>query len=251
MKLHEVGGKETSVNPAYLEHDWYRQLSTTQLAAYIRYLFIALKENAYDPDSPAHKRRRSKWDGGTDDFGVKHKRVWSRIAAALKQCDASPGIWVAAHFAPTFYSVRAANNKSFVENRPELLCSDVSLDAYQKHIESFDTLATERCTAAEISVSSQMALLQHVIKDYDDLVFYIVCDKTNVNATPFFRHAFAADLNCSRGVARYIAPAALEYDINQPLYDALTPLPLNSWWVSDELKNTVAHNRRQWSFVYE
>lgn len=251
MRLHEVGDNETSADLSYLAADWHLRLSPAQLAAYIRYLFIAVKENAYEPDAPAHSRKRFKWDGGTDAYGVKHKRVWGRIASAIRQCEAVPGLWVAAHFAPTFYSVRAAGNKSFVENRPELLCSDVSLDAYQKYLELFSTLTNERCAAAEISVASQMELLQNVIKDYDDLVLYIVADKTNVNATPFFRHAFAAHLECARGVLRYLAPAALDYDMNQPLYDEMTAKPLNSWWVSDNLKIVTAKNRRQWSFVYE
>jgi hypothetical protein len=251
MRLHAVGDNATSVDPIYGTPDWHLRLSPQQLAAYVRYLFIALKENAYDVDSPAHNRKRFKWDGGTDAYGVKHKRVWNRIASAIRHADAVPGTWVAAHFAPTFYSVRAASNKSSVDNRPELLCSDVSIDAYQKYLEVFAFLTNERCAAAEISVGSQLRMLQDVIKNQDDRVFYIVADKTNVNATPFFRHAFSALLECPRGVARYLAPAALEYDMNQQLYDAMTAKPDNVWWVSEELKHTVAHNRRHWSSVYE
>ena len=246
MKLQGVGATRAQ-NDQYLDHDWHLKLTPRQLEAYIRYLFIALKENAYDFDSPLQIRPRSKWDGGTDNFGVKHKRVWNRVAAVIRQVDAVPGTWVAAHFAPTFHAVRAADNKGLIDNRPELLCSGISSEAYENYSEKFSCLTTERCAAAEISVATQIQLLQKVITNPDDLILYIIADKTNVNATPFFRHAFAAEYGCDRGVAKYIAQAAVDYDINQQLYDKLTVQPENSWWVSDELKTTVAQNRKYWS----
>jgi len=246
MRLQEVGVTEKR-DGQYLDHDWYHRLTARQLEAYIRYLFIALKENAYDLDSPAQVQTRIQWDGGTDNFGTKRKKVWNRIATAIRRVDAIPGTWLAAHFSPAFHAVRVAENKGFIDNRPELLCSHESIEVYRQHIDNFDSITLERCAAAEFSVATQMNLLQSVIKNPDDLILYIVADKTNVNATPFFRHAFAAEAGCQRAVNRYITQAALEYDMNQQLYDALSARAENAWWISPQLKQVVESNRKYWS----
>jgi hypothetical protein len=246
MRLQEVGGIASS-DAKYLDHEWYRQLSSEQLDAYIRYLFIALKENAYDVDSPAQRMRRHNWDGGKDYFNTKRKKVWSQISATIRRYDAVPGTWVAAHLSPVFHAVRIAENKGFVDNRPELLHNPLSIDVYRQHIEVFDEITTERAAAAEFSVATQMNLLQTVIKDPDDLILYVSADKTNVNATPFFRHAFAAEAECERAVNKYIMQAAVEYDMNQKLYDALAEKPENAGWISPRLLATTAANRKYWS----
>lgn len=246
MRLQEVGAPASRDN-RYLDYEWYRQLDQSQLEAYIRYLFIALNENAYDLDSPAHRNKRVKWDGGDNNYGHRHKRIWNKIAAVVKRYDAPPGTWMAAHFSPAFHAIRVAENKGFISNRPELLYSATSYDTYRHHVENFNTITIERCAAAEFSVAVQMELLRPVIKNDDDLILYIVADKTNVNATPFFRHAFAAAAGCDRAVNKYITQAAVEYDMNQQLYDALALAPENAWWISQKLKETVINSRKYWS----
>jgi hypothetical protein len=246
MRPQEAGAIATQANDAYLAHDWYRALTPSQLEAYIRYIFIALKEHAYDVDCRAQRNRRINWDGGENNYGHKHKGIWQKVAKAIKDNDAVPGIWMAAHFSQTFHAVRIAENKGFIDNRPELLCSHLSLEVYQRYMDGFEEVALERCVAAEYSVATQSALLVNVIKDPDDLSFYILSDKTNVNATPFFRHALAVDLDCQRAMNKYIAAAAMEYDLNQQLYDELMLSPKNANWTSAQLKEVVAENRKYW-----
>jgi hypothetical protein len=247
MRLQEAGAiPQNSLR--YLDHDWHKQLTSRQLEAYIRYVFIALKTHSYDLDATEHRTKKLKWDGGVDFHGNNYKRVWNKIVDKIRRYEnALPGIWVAAHFSPTFHAVRVAENKGFIDNRPELLVSELSYDIYCKYVDTFSTLATQRCLAAELSVATQLKMLENVIADPDDRIFYIVADKTNVNATPFFRHAFAAMSGCSRGVEKYQIPAAIEYDVNQSLYDALITQPENDWWVSDSLKTVVAQHRKYWS----
>jgi len=246
MRPQGVGAAEKH-DAQYLQYDWHRQLTPKQLKAYIRYLFIALKENAYDPDTEPH-RKHLKADGGKDSFGTKSKDIWTEIARQIRGADAVPGTWVAAHFSPAFHAVRIAENKGFVGERPELLCANsLSIDIYNQHCDRFKDITIERCAAAEISVATQLKMLESVIKDPDDLILYVVADKTNVNATPFFRHAFAAFANCQRAVKKYIVQAAVEYDMNQEMYDDLADHHDNTWWLSDELKEVVVRNRKQWS----
>jgi hypothetical protein len=247
MRPQGVGVAESS-DAHYLQYDWHRHLTPKQLEAYIRYLFIALKENAYDPDTPAHTTKKTKWDGGRDSFGTNCKNIWSEIARQVRAAEAVPGTWVAAHFSPTFHAVRIAENKGFVGERPELLCGKkLSIDIYHQYCDRFKDITNERCAAAEISIATHLKMLESVIKDSDDLILYVVADKTNVNATPFFRHAFAAFANCQRAVKKYIVQAAVEYDMNQEMYDELATHHDNTWWLSDELKDVVARNRKQWS----
>lgn len=247
MKPQGVGVIESPIDEKYLAYDWYTSLTATQLEAYVRYLFIALRENAYDVDAPAQTKYRLNWDGGENNYGHKHKRIWSKIVSEIRKYKAVPGAWVAAHFSPSFHAVRIAESKGYVDNRPELLCSPLSPDVYRKHLSTFDQITIERCVAAEVSVATEMSLLESVIKDRDDLILYVVADKTNVNATPFFRHAFAAYYDCVRGVERYIAQAAVEYDMNQQLYDDLAAKQGDDWWISPALKKVVADNRMYWS----
>jgi hypothetical protein len=247
MRPQEAGAIATRANDAYLADDWYKALTPSQLEAYIRYVFIALKEHAYDLDSRAQRSRRINWDGGENNFGHKHKGIWQKIAKAIRDRGANPGIWMAAHFSPTFHAVRIAENKGFVDNRPELLCSHLSPEVYQKYIDTFEEITLERCVAAEYSVGTQLELLKHVIKDADDLSFYVLSDKTNVNATPFFRHALAVELGCQRAMDKNIVAAALDYDLNQQLYDELMLRPKNANWISAQLKEVVAENRKYWS----
>jgi hypothetical protein len=247
MRQHEAGAIVTRANDAYLAHDWYRALTPSQLEAYIRYVFIALKENAYDVDSRAQKNRRINWDGGENNYGHKHKGIWQKVAKAIKDHGVAPGLWLAAHFSPTFHAVRIADNKGFVDSRPELLCSHLSPEVYQRYTDTFEEITLERCIAAEYSAGTQLHLLAGVIEDYDDRSFYVLSDKTNVNATPFFRHALAVEADCQRAIAKYITAAALDYDLNQQLYDPLILLPKNANWVSAQLREVVAENRKYWS----
>ena len=250
MKPQGVGAIAKPVNDEeYLSYDWYRQLTPVQLEAYIRYLFVALREHEYDVEAPVHTARRVNWDGGTNQYGHTHKRIWTKIAAAIKAAKVVPGTWVAAHFSAAFHAVRIAESKGYIGSRPELLCSGLSLDVYKQYIASFDSITTRLCAAADYSIGTQMAMLENVISNYDDLILYVVSDKTNVNATPFFRHAFAAQERagpCRRAIDKYIDAAALEYDINQQLYDDLALLPGNEWWISPELKQVVADKRKYW-----
>jgi hypothetical protein len=41
--------------------------------------------------------------------------------------------------------------------------------------------------------------------------------------------------------------AAVEYDMNQKLYDALAEKPENAGWISPRLLATTAANRKYWS----
>lgn len=245
MMLQKVGGSASN-NAAYLKSDWHKQLNNEQLEAYIRYLFIALKTKSYDPNSREHTTVRKNWDGGVNSFGTRFKRVWNRIAKGIRSVDGHPGVWVAAHFSPAFHAVRIAENKGFIDNRPELLVSPLSIDIYRQYSDTFELFTLSRCQSAEISIATQLSLLDSVISDEDDRLFYIVSDGTNVNATPFFRYAFAALGGCSRGMSRYAAPAAADYEMNQPLYDKLAALPENDWWLSSSLRDKVAEIRKDW-----
>ena len=246
MRLQEVGGVATR-DGKYLRHDWYRYLTPEQLAAYVRYVYIALKDQVFDWDTPNHTIKRKSWDGGKNGYNQNQKNIWPDIVTAINRNNATPGIWVAAHLSPSFHAVRVAQNKGYIDGRPMLLKSELSAEVYRQYVDNFESAITRKCAAAEISVGSQLKIAERVVPDPDDLMLLVLCDTTNVNATPFFRHAFAAQAECARAVSRYQLPAAIEYEINQYLYDPLLELPENSWWVSDELKKVVVDVRKHWS----
>jgi hypothetical protein len=245
MMPQKVGGS-TLLDEKYLDSNWHKNLTAEQLDAYLRYCFISLKTKNYNSASRDHTTPRKNWDGGVNSFGTRFKRIWSKISKGVRHVNANPGIWVSAHFSPAFHAVRVAENKGFIDNRPELLVNPLSVDIYENYLATFDALTLARCQSAEISIATQLRVLEDIIKDEDDRLLYVLADGTNVNATPFFRYAFAVFGSCPRAASRYEMPAVVEYEMNQPLYDKLAAVPENNWWLSDELREKVIEIRKGW-----
>jgi len=247
MKPQGVGAKKRS-DASYLAHDWYKSLSDKQLAAYIRYLFIYFREGAGDWDSEAHTERRPHWDGGKDRFGTNYKSIWEKIAKLIKASDANPGLWVAAHFSDAFYSVRQSESKSLTANQPALLCSSMSLAVYKEYERTFDEQTNRQYTLAEASVATRYTITEAFNLPEDDHVLLVLCDTSHVNATPFFRHAFATYLDCPRAIKKFLWPAAVEYETRQALYDAFIEKNQTLDWIaSPELKKEIVEIRKHWS----
>lgn len=247
MKLQGVGARRRAAE-ALLSHDWFQQLEQNQLEAYIRYLFIYLREGVKDWDSPAHTRPRPHWDGGKDTKGVRHKNIWKLIADSVGKSSSNPGIWVAAHFSPSCTAVRLSQGKSLIATRPELLNSNFSLEIYDEHVINFDEAFLQRFNSAESSLDTRYKILKAVEMPADDRALVTLCDKTHVNATPFLRHGFAAQMGCRRAVKRFAVQAAIDYEIEQPLYDNFIASHEEfDWLLTDELKDLVIWFRQHWS----
>lgn len=253
MKLQGVGGRNKA--EALLSHDWFRRLTQSQLEAYLRYLFIYMREGVKDWDTPAHTRPRVHWDGGKDDKGCKHKNIWKLIAAQIQNYDANPGMWVAAHFSPAITAVRLAQGKGLIATRPELLNSNHSREIYDEYVRNFDDLFLQRYKSAESSFDTRFRILESLPLDRDDRFLLVACDKTHVNATPFLRHAFSAGMDCRRAVRKFAVQAAVDYEMEQPMYDQFIENQLTashgqddySWLLTDELKRVVIWLRQHWS----
>lgn len=251
MRLQEVGGRSNDLTQMrvaqYLNPHWHRSLSPRSLQAYVRYLFIARKEGLYNWEDPAHTRHRPLWDGGRDSFNTQHKSVWVRVADAIRRCRAAPGVWVAAHFSGALFSVREAQNKGTIAERPLTLCSDTSAAVYEKYCERFEQYTETLFASAEASLTTRFKISEAFGFSYDDRALSTLCDTTHVNASPFLRHAFAAAMDCPRAVKRYAWAAACEYEAQQLLYDNfIASRPEFDWLVTDELKKLVAGIRKYW-----
>lgn len=246
MRLQEVGGLKKD-EQQYLHPDWYTRLTEAQLMAYVRYLFIYYKEGESNWEEPAHTKRRPMWDGGADRYGVKHKSVWQKIVKLIRATKANPGLWVAAHFSHSLFSVRMAQNKGVIQNRPELLAAENSAEIYRDYCDHFNEMTLQRFNSAEVSISTRFKITEAFNLPQDDHFLMVVCDTSHVNAAPFFRHAFSSEMGCRRGVQRYIWPAALEYEVHQTLYDNFIEInPEFEWLVTDDLKKIVAGIRKHW-----
>jgi hypothetical protein len=250
MTLQEVGDARQT-DATLLAQEWHSSLNLAQLAAYIRYEYIRLQEAVFDWDSPAHSRPRPYWDGGRSPDGVKHKSIWDKIARAVRSVSANPGVWIAAHFSGAAYAVRTSAGKGTIASRPELLASELSQDVYAQYVSSFQQLFFEQFESARVSLGSRFNITAGLGLEKDDHFYLSVCDATHVNASPFLRHAFSNEFSCARGIARYLVPAALEYDLKQPLYEQLIcEHPEYDWLVSESLYEKVLKFRAHWS-TYE
>lgn len=247
MKLQGVGGRKQAAEEL-LSHDWYQHLESAQLEAYIRYLFIYMREGAKDWESDAQTKPRPHWDGGKDNKGVRHKSVWKLIADRIRYCNAHPGMWVAAHFSPSITASRIAQGKGLIATRPELLNNNHSIEIYNDYVANFDDRFMARFLSAESSLDTRFKILAPLGIEPDDRFLLVACDTTHVNATPFLRHAFSAGMGCRRAVKRFAVQAAVDYEMEQPAYDQFIASHEDfEWLLTDELKRVVIWLRQHWS----
>jgi hypothetical protein len=231
-----------------LSHDWYRELSPKQLAAYVRFQFIYLNERAADWDSRAHTRRRPRWDGGEDAYGSKHSAVWPRIVRAATEAAANPGLWVYAHFSQSAAHIQVSpKTHTLPEMRPSMLYSVNSRDIYSRYCADTPAIIEQKYNIAAETTKMRFASTKAYGLAKDDQTLYVLCDESYVSASPFFRHALAALATCDRAIERYLWFAALEYEAMQPVYDALLQKkPEYSWWVDNDLPAAVCAIRQHW-----
>lgn len=247
MKLQGVGGRKRD-EAALSSPEWFQDLTQSQLEAYIRYLFIYMREGVADWDTPAHADHRPHWDGGKDTKGCRHKSVWNLIANRVKANSANPGMWVAAHFSPAITAVRLAQGKGLIATRPELLNNNHSVEIYDDYVRNFDESFLQRFSSAETSLDTRFRILEPLQLPADDRFLLAVCDKTHVNAPPFLRHAFSAAMDCRRAVRKFAIAAAIDYEMQQPMYDQfIASHDEYEWLLTDELKKVMVWLRRHWS----
>lgn len=225
-----------------LAPNWHLRLNQEQLAAYIRYQFVWLYDNVHDWNHPVHNRKRKHWDGGTDSYGVKHTPIWKKIARLVLQHDADPGMWVRAHFSPVAVLKMGVQTTGMPEMRPTRLSSAQSPDIYKTYCAELPGILAHDFDVAGMTLAKRIRGTQDLKLAQDDQVFYCVCDELYVSASPFFRHAFAAQLGCERAVERYLWLAALNYEAQQRAYDAA----VEPWCVTELLTAAVHEIREHW-----
>jgi hypothetical protein len=237
----------TTLDSPLLRADWHKNLTPKQLAAYIRYQFIWLKDNAVDWDSRAHSVRRPKWDGGTDLSGVKHSSTWGEIALRVADSNAEPGMWVHAHFSPVAEK-RDATISALSEVLPNKLHSKMSANIYGKYVLSIQDIIWRNFELAGRTLNQRFLTTRSLGFSEDEQKLYVLCDESYVTAPPFFRHAFAAigPNKCYPAIEEYLWLAALDYEVHQTAYDNLITMHNEQWWITDELKAAVIEIRGHW-----
>jgi len=248
MTHNAVGAIAEAVEPhdALLAHDWYTQLNTEQLAAYLRYQFIYLNEAAVDWDDRAHTIKRPVWDGGKDNFGVRHSSVWAKAARAVSSVAANPGMWVYAHFSPAAEVTLAGGLDKMPTMRPAMLYGSSSQKIYNMYCDDLPRAILLKANVAGHTIQSRYKSTNVFKFSKEDQTLYVLCDEGYVSATPFFRHAWAASANSDDAIERYLWRAALDYEANQPAYDEVIKNEDTAWWVTNELRAAVRLIRDHW-----
>jgi hypothetical protein len=240
MKLNEAGAaviKETDRTPV-----WHLTLTDHQLAAYLRYQFIRHYEREPDWDEPVHRKRKAHWDGGQDRYGVNHSSAWRRIANSVRVCKADPGLWVAAHFSGVQYAKQIAQTHTVPEIRPNRLHSVQSPGTYSEYVAALPKMLRHSFDVAGATIANRIRGTQNLNLSPDDQVFYVLCDEGYVSASPFFRHAFAAQLGNQRAVERYLWHAAIDYEAQQRVYDTA----VEPGCITEELRAAALEIRKHW-----
>lgn len=247
MKRSEAGGT-TAADPTLLTPDWHKALSEKQLMAYVRHSYIWRQSGATDLASREQSKTVPRWDGGQDAYGVKFSPVWPKIVRLIRAVDADPGIWVAAHFSPIAIRKYVTDNGSFEvpDVTPTNLCGKLSETIYHEYCSSFPKITIDGYNAAGRSIALRLRSLQRLNVSEDDRHFCVICDEGYVTATPIVRQGFANAFNLPEAIARYVWPAALEYDAKQRLYDRVIPDFIPAWLISDQLLETVKTIRQHW-----
>jgi hypothetical protein len=240
-----------------LHHDWHKDLTPVQLAAYIRYQFVYLNEHVIDWDAPAHKYNRRAWREGDQKTrdGSRRSSTWYEVLRKISQTESTtgqpvfPGIWVHAHFSPV--AEKKLNQwAGLTDMRPSVLHADMAPYIYAKYLELGPEIISQNY---ELAVDTLQLRLQATASfealpafrdrrlTLDDRMAYVLCDEAYVTATPFFRYLLAAKHDCSLAQARYLYPAAVHYEANQTLYDSF------GWDIPEDLARTVTQIRQHWS----
>ena len=249
--LGETATPTAEIDSDILLVDWYQTLTTEQKLAYIRYQYIYLNERVVDWDAAAHVRRRPSWDGGKDNFGVKHTPVWGKILRAAENAGADLGGWVYAHFSALAIERVAKNNQRMTEMRPSLLYSASSAEIYRDYMAHMPRILTDRFTVAAETLSLRMATTAVYKMQKQVQKLYVLCDESYVTATPFFRNAFAADSKCETAIERYLWKAALDYEAQQRSYDTvIAKTPEYTWWLENDIKRAIVDIRQHWRNYY-
>jgi hypothetical protein len=241
-------GAVAEIESPLLAHDWYKELTPAQLAAYVRYQFIYLNEKIVDWDAHEHVRRRPHWDGGKDAYGVKHTSAWGKAIRAIRDAGADPGIWVRAHFSPEA-ELKMTQARALPEIRPTMLYASNSPAIYSRYCAQLPSSIETEFDIAGYTIASRMQSAKAFGFSKDDQNLYVLCDESYVSASPFFRHAFAALGNCDRAVERYLWFAAIEYEAQQRAYDCAIDRVKDQnydWWITDTLRAAVREIRQHW-----
>lgn len=230
-----------------LSVDWYHALTPAQKMAYLRYQFIYLHERVADWDSRAHIKRRPAWDGGKDNYGVKHSPVWGKVLRAAEAVKADLGGWVYAHFSAVATEKVAKNNQRVTEIRPSILYSSSSPLIYRDYMEKMPEIILSRFHVAMETMKLRMATTTPFKMSKKTQELYVLCDEGYVTASPFFRNAMASRVGCDKAVERYLWYAALDYEAQQRSYDVvIAKNPEYSWWLENDIKDAVAAIRQHW-----
>jgi hypothetical protein len=246
--MHIEAGDKQVAEPPHLAHpDWYKRLTETQLAAYIRYQFVYLSEHVLDWDDPAHTRKRSHWDGGTDLYGVRRSNIWAQVAREVMRQGAVPGIWVHAQFSPAADLKLIPGRMVLPEITPQHLLSKDAAGIYVKYHQQLPDILKHEYQMAGETLARRLKVLQALPLSPEERQLYALCDESYVTAPPFFRHAFATLSDCPSAVEQYLPVALLQYEANQQLYDAtVAEIKDSEWLISPDLKKAVIEFRQHW-----
>lgn len=245
--LGETATQTAEIDSDILSVDWYQTLTDPQKLAYIRYQYIHLNERVADWEASAHLKRRPTWDGGKDNFGVKHTPVWGKILRAAERAGADLGGWVYAHFSALATERIATGHQRLTEMRPAVLYSAKSAEIYRDYMTHMPRILKDRFHVAAETLHLRMATTAIYKMPPAAQELYVFCDESYVTATPFFRNAFAASRNCDKAVERYLWKAALDYDAQQRSYDAVMAAhPEYKWWIENDIKLGVVEIRQHW-----
>lgn len=247
--MHNAAGETTLVerDDALSTSNWHSLLDDKQFAAYVRYQYIRYSTDVIDWESPAHTRRRANWDGGADAFGVNHSNVWRQIGNAIRSRNVDPGLWVAAHFVPGADQKNTSGAFAIPEIRPRSLISGRSDHIYNNYCDMLPNTIANEFSLAGNTIALRYKAIEQLKLSPDDGALFVLCDEEYVNASPFFRHAFAARANCEEAVERFLWRAALDYEVKQKYYDhAIEIKKVEPWVVTDCLLGAVQEIRSYW-----
>lgn len=226
-----------------LDPNWHECLNDQQIAQYVRYHYIRLRDGAINWESDAHMRSRKKWDGGKDAYGVKYSAVWPKVVKAIRAAHAHPGVWVCAHFAPWAAKRLSLAASKAPDLRPSSLARAASYDIYHEYCENISAHIANEFEMAGVTMARRYKVIGDFGLSDSDKALYIVCDESYVTATPFFRHAFAAKFGAQKGIEKYLWFAATDYEPKQQFYDAVVA----DWCVTPQLNEAVLEIRKHWT----
>ena len=172
--------------------------------------------------------RESKWDGGTDNAGRKHKPVWEKIAA-----------WLEDHEIADWDAYMAAQFVNGRLRQPTELCTPKAIERYKEFIAASAAMVAQRLKGDTLRFRDAVddARFSHPDEDKRTL-WYLALTSQLADLSPLFRYCLAVSESWDALASEFQGDAVAQFQRHPVLYRQhwATVIPADFYQLAEQAK---------------